>query len=126
MSDDLIGPHEGKEFALLDKGQKHVAFFHDVIPDAYYEYRDRDEYDVIEFSKSAKTGNREIIVPYVILFRKTHRDDAEKFASIVQQGYQDFFKLGAAIVREQGRILSYPEPAVEYYISRLRGRGKIA
>lgn len=126
MSDDLLGPHEGKEFILLDNGQKHVAFFSDLVPDAYYEFRDREEYDVIEIPQTARSGKREISFSYRILFRKTHREDAEKFAAILAQGYDDYFNKGEAIERENGRILSYSEEAIEYYINRLRRHGKIA
>lgn len=130
MSEDFlgphIGPHEGKEFALLDSGQKHVAFFHDLVPDAYYEFRDRDEYETIEIPQTVMIDDREVIIPYRILFRKSHRQDAEKFAAILRQGYDDYFNQGEAIERENGRILSYPQPAIEYYINRLRSRGRIA
>lgn len=126
MTNELLGPHEGKEFSLLDSGQKHVAFFCDLIPDAYYEYRNRDEYETIEFSKKHKTDKREIIVPYVILFRKIHREDAEKFASILRHGYDDYYNKGEAIERENGRILSYSAEAIEYYINRLKRLGEIA
>lgn len=126
MSDDLLGPHEGKEFSLLDSGQKHVAFFCDLIPHAYDDYRDRDEYEAIEFSKTHKTDKGEIIVPYVILFRKSHRKDAKKLEATLKQGYEDYFNKGEAIERENGRILSYSEEAIDYYINRLRKRGQIA
>jgi hypothetical protein len=28
----LIGPHEGREFELLERGEKNVALFYEIIP----------------------------------------------------------------------------------------------
>lgn len=47
MSHPLIGPHEGKEFELIDQGLKHVALFCEIIPDLYHSFTQRPDFGCI-------------------------------------------------------------------------------
>ncbi len=131
-----IGPHEGLEFALLEAGQKHVAYWCDWIPDEYEEYKSRPDYDAIEWEIPVKLSEEQISalrkrgadykglhdddgviqIPYRILYRKTHEADAKRLEHIIRN-YGTTWK--PELEREIGAILGYSQDDIEAFIERL-------
>lgn len=111
---NLIGPHEGIEFELLESGEKNVAYFYELIPEKYYVFKKKNSYKYIEFQKEILIKNNLIKMPYVIIFRKSYDKEALRLHDIL---------LNKAAVRnmdaerEIGQILSYPEEAIEHYLN---------
>ncbi len=110
----LIGPHEGREFELLDDHKKHVAFFHDIVPTRCYEYALRDEYDLIQWEVVTPHKSRPITIPYVILFRTSHYTQARRLENLIRHFDRKNWKESE---REIGHILGYSNEAIEYFIS---------
>ena len=119
----FIGLHEGKEFQLLDAGRKHIAFFYEIIPDKYFIYKERNEFGCIEWEDevTGRYGSK-VVIPYVILYRRTHRQDAERLAVLKKSDGSAYHQ---SEEYEVGKILSYSQEAVEYYIARSNYNRKI-
>lgn len=111
---DLIGPHEGREFALLDSGQKHVALFYETIPNEVEAFRARPEFSVIDFTERFDASGRVTLIPYVILFRKGHEAAAHELRTLIRQGRARF---DPVTERRIGQILGYPPEAIEHYLA---------
>lgn len=118
----LIGPHEGKELALLDSGEKHVALFYEIIPDQYYSYKKMKEYCAIEFTKFAEVEGRRHPIQYAILYRKCHRENALRLAEIIKSDYENY---DMNLEREIGRILCYSNEAIEAFIAKVESRPRV-
>ena len=113
---ELIGPHEGKEFDLIRKGQKDVALFYELIPQEYFEFKRLDQYGVIEFEKPVAMDDIAGSVLYVILYRRGFQDEAEELRNLVESKTKGF---NLTSERRIGEILGYPEEAIEHYLHSL-------
>lgn len=119
----LIGPHEGREFELMDRGVKHVALFYDIIPDDYVRYKALDDYDAIEWAQPiSHPDGYDVNIAYRILFRKSHQKQAERLHQLQQMLHEGHYKLDHEY--EVGAILGYPKAAIEYYVKRIKTKTK--
>lgn len=112
---NLLGPHEGIEFKLLDAGEKYVAFFCEIIPDQFYSFQRDPEYGSFEWVKGTPAKGAMIDISYAILFRKSHEKQATRLKSLVQSAQFSF-----ETEREIGEILSYSNEAIDYYLDRVK------
>lgn len=119
----LIGPHEGREFELLDRGLKHVAFFCEIIPDDYHNYKAQEPYDVIEWQRTVRHRHGyDVQIPYCVIFRKTHRQQAERLYELNQLFYKGDYRPDHEY--EIGDILSYPKKSVEAFVQKIKKNRK--
>jgi hypothetical protein len=112
----LIGPHEGREFELLERGEKNVALFYEIIPPQVSDFTARVDFESLEFNQRVDLAGVETAVPYVILYRNGFEDDARELLQLINR---DAVGFDPAIERRVGEILGYPQPAIEHYIASL-------
>lgn len=111
---ELLGPHEHKEFKLLQAGVKHVALFCDIIPEDYFFYKHKSEYGYIEFEKDMIVKNEKVNIQYAILYKNNHSIEAARLEEILKYHSDEYVE---SIEREIGKILSYSNEAIEYYLA---------
>ena len=112
----LIGPHEGREFELLERGEKNVALFYEIIPPQVSDFTARADFDSLEFIRGLDLAGVETAVPYVILYRNGFEEDARELLQLINRDVAGF---DPAIERRVGEILGYPRAAIEHYIASL-------
>ena len=118
----LIGPHEGREFELLERGEKNVALFYETFPPQVSDFIARADFDSLEFNRRFDLAGVETAVPYVILYRNGFEDHARELLQLINRDAAGF---DPAIERRVGEILGYPQPAIEHYIANLPSRSFI-
>lgn len=115
----LIGPHEGKEFELLQMGDKNVALFYEIIPEEYYIFRNNPNYNSIEFIRPATLSeNLKLDIQYVILYRIGFEVDANRLHALVSDIIPKEHGMNHEYEREVGIILGYSEEAIDYYLNK--------
>ncbi|MCP1660646.1 hypothetical protein [Neisseria perflava] len=103
----VIGPHEGRELALMLSGSKHVALF-DSLPADFAPYLQQGKFHALEvpFPKFGFTG--------MIIFCPKSRQQAERLKSLLLDSVGRGFVVETE--REIGRILGYTEADIETYL----------
>lgn len=111
-----IGPHEGREIALMQAGKKHVAMFIGYIPEELPALLVGGEFSTLEIEQFHKE------TPYTttIAYRCTHRADAEELLSILET----YGKFSPEKERCIGRILSYTEHEISVFIEHFMHESK--
>lgn len=109
-----IGPHEGREFALMRRGEKHVAMFTDYQPDGLDAF-------LSEGGFSAFTDQREVRGhPYSVLFvnREGHAEAARTLCALTRNPPPGF---DPDHERAVGRLLGYAEAEIDAFIAHTTG-----
>jgi hypothetical protein len=102
-----IGPHEGKEFALMNRGLKHVAMFPDFIPDGLDDFL-RDDTFSFFFDRFTTIRHRSF---RLFVYRKSHDSQARELAYILST-YGKKQRFDPALERRIGQILGYSEKEI--------------
>ena len=109
-----VGPHEGREFELLQSGEKHVAYFSEIIPNEIERFADALGATVHCFDQSYEINGRERTVPAVIIAANGYQREAERLRYLVTTTHE----FNADVEREIGQILGYSKADIEAFIVR--------
>lgn len=105
-----IGPHEGREFDLMRRGEKHVAMFTDYEPAGLTAF-------LSEGGFSAFTDWRDIQghrYPTLFVYRDTHKADADRLCALTRSPPVGF---DPDHERAVGHILGYTDPEVDAFLA---------
>lgn len=100
---DGVGPHEGREYELMSRGEKHIAMFWDIIP---YEFVVNPL--GIQFRRLCHDPSMT-----TIFYRLGHLDDAQRLMEIATNPCTR----DPEIEREIGRLLGYQEWEIDAFIT---------
>ena len=111
-----IGPHEGREFDLMRRGEKHVAMFTDYEPDGLA--------DILADGRfSSFTDQREfrgIGFEVIFVFRKGHEDTARQLCALTRNPPKGF---SPAHERKVGQLLGYSDPQIDAFLTHVQAQG---
>lgn len=105
-----VGPHEGKELALMLSGRKNVALFceADFLPNGFLPYIQNKTFLTLEI----EWRNTLPQLKGMIVYRPTDEPQALRLSALVQcSGFNP------DIEREIGHILGYRDIDIEYFIT---------
>ncbi|MDO4997693.1 MAG: hypothetical protein Q4E16_03510 [Neisseria sp.] len=112
----LIGPHEGKELALMLAGEKKVALFEQgMLPDDFLPYLEQQKFHAIRFYPIPKLD----YCGWIVYESNSHNDALRLQDLIVASVGKGFL---AEREREIGRILGYSEAAIDAYIEKMSAK----
>jgi hypothetical protein len=112
-----VGPHEGREFDLIRRGEKHVAMFTDYEPDGLTELLSEGGY-------SAFTDWREIqgnIYPTLFVHRDSHKSEANRLCALTRTPPKGF---DPDHERAVGQILGYTESEVDAFLAHVESKDR--
>lgn len=112
---DGIGPHEGREFALMRAGSKHVSLFFELEPEGLDEIIE-DGFELLKFEQFV---NAETMYYTWIVFRPSHRPSALRLKQLVTGPAKGFDHVRE---HEIGAILGYDPKDVEAFIKHAQSR----
>lgn len=106
-----IGPHEGREFELMQDGAKDLALFVELKPDGFESFVEQSSFAAIEFVSPPKMG---ISVPVWIVWRLGFENEATQ----LREEYETATVGDWSTDRERriGRLLGYSSSDIEVYI----------
>lgn len=104
-----IGPHEGREFALMRENKKNVALFFEIEPDGLNEIL-QEGYCLLQFRQFVHLGQTFFTR---IVFRDGFETDAIRLKTLVSETGKD---VDPTREYEIGTILSYSREQVEAFI----------
>lgn len=108
----MIGPHEGKELALMLNHQKDLALFYTdyEIPEDFFPYLDNKTFHLKTINLKNSLGD----FSYYLIYRQEHIKKAETLTSVLRKSYDKF---DPDLEREIGRLLGYAQDDIEYHIN---------
>ena len=114
----VLGPHEGKELALMLNHKKNVALFNNDlgIPAEFFPYIKQGIFVVLEQANEIYVSTDDFALINFIVYRKGYEVQAEKLKHLLAEGATEFIP---EIEREIGRILGYNEQDIEFYLVNL-------
>jgi hypothetical protein len=106
-----VGPHEGREFELMQAGVKDLALFVELKPDGLESFVEQSEFAAVEFVSPPKMG---ISVPVWIVWRLGFENEATQ----LREEYETATVGDWSTDRERriGRLLGYSRSDIEVYI----------
>jgi hypothetical protein len=104
-----IGPHEGIEFDLMQKGLKNIAMFTDYLPSEADEIVKRNNFHVIKLRRYFE--GREFFT--TIIYRGGFSESAEELSDIIKSEPSSF---DPVVERRIGELLSYSDVEIDVYI----------
>ena len=108
-----IGPHEGRELALMARGSKHVAWFGEFEPDDLEATAQRHDLVVERFSKHVSGVKGATRISTAIVYRRGYAEDARRLRVLMElPGFDPERE------REIGRILGYTGADIDAYLDR--------
>jgi hypothetical protein len=107
-----IGPHEGRELALMAAGQKHVALFFDWRLDGFDAAVAAAGYGRMDLPSAVK-GVRYITT---IIYRPGYEAAAQQLATLVTET----IGFDPAVERRIGEILSYTDHEIAVYLAHIQ------
>ncbi|MFE3837471.1 hypothetical protein [Pseudogemmobacter sonorensis] len=110
-----VGPHEGREFALMREGRKNVALFSEIEPEGLEEIL-AEGFCLFKFPQFSL---RDRVFFAWIVFRDGFEGDALRLRQLLKPGMPG---IDPAREHEIGRILSYSEEEVEAFLRHLAAR----
>ncbi|MCH9844341.1 MAG: hypothetical protein K0U39_02425 [Alphaproteobacteria bacterium] len=133
MPDDIyipqaVNPHQGLEWQLMQKGEKHIALFalhHETLPDEFakdetfssltleciaHQQRGTKKRD----TKKRRRGAKQLI--FKIFFTPSKQQDAQKLYQLLESCYQSDSKITPDIERKIGQLLGYRDEDIKIYL----------
>jgi len=112
-----IGPHEGVEFILFDRGEKHVIYFNwDSWPEAYLAAAKLVGAETLIFTEPGSESES------YIFYRREYEIEAKELRDIILSGFtkhDDDFETKEYRI---GEILGYTKEDVALYINNFKNR----
>lgn len=127
----LIGPHEGRELELMLAGKKRVAYFAECEPyEAFRPYVEngrivrrewKDQWERVRQMFVLRGIEAEAPMP-VLYGLAGYEDQIDRLQAALDASMTVRGEALIAVEYEIGRLLGYPEAAIEAYVARLRER----
>ncbi len=125
MPDDIyipqaVNPHQGLEWQLMQKGEKHIALFalhHETLPD---EFAKNETFPSLTLEciahqqKQRRRGAKQLI--FKIFFNPAKQQDAQKLYQLLESCYQPDSKITPDIERKIGQLLGYKTEDIDAYL----------
>lgn len=110
----LLGPHAGKEYELMLRGEKNISAFLDEVPPVFLH----------EMANARRFHYLHAHNPKFHIFYHTgHQADAARLEKVIEMNGGTGRTYYPRIEREIGRLLGYSDEAVQYYLDRAAQRG---
>ena len=110
-----IGPHEGVEFILFDRGEKHVIYFNwDSWPEEYFAAAK------LVGAKSLKFSEQDSEEESYIFYRHGHEAEAEELRDIILSRFTKYNDDFDEKEHRIGEILGYTKDDVELFIKNFK------
>lgn len=114
-----LGPHEGKEWALMMAGKKDIAFFN-----GYFEhgYVMPDEFIACMDNRHEEIGYLQVPAPYdycYVFYRRGCEAKARRFVEVLHLAHR-YYHYTDDYEIEIGRLLGYGEEDIAFYIRHIR------
>ena len=129
MPDDIyipqaVNPHQGLEWQLMQKGEKHIALFalhNETLPD---DFTQSESFPSLTLeciahqqrrpNKQRRRGAKQLI--FKIFFTPDKQQDAQTLYQLLESCYQSDSKITPQIERKIGQLLGYKNEDIETYL----------
>lgn len=116
----MLGPHEGKEWALMMAGEKDIAFFSGELGQDYYVMP--EEFLACVDNRHARIGYLQAPDAYShVFYRRGCEAKAARFVQVLELSRKHYHDTDDYDI-ETGRLLGYSEADIAFYIRHIRQR----